>query len=75
MHVYARGYGTYYPGPIKRRIDYTTILMAFLAIHMVAPTYIDELLWQYHPVRHLSSSNLGVLPDGPRYSHKMVRKS
>ncbi len=43
--------------PVEQRIRYKVIMLAFQAIHKLAPSYISELLSIYTPSRALRSSN------------------
>ena len=50
--------------PIDLRIEFKILIITYKALHGLAPTYIKDLLKNYHPPRDLRSSkkNLLVVP-------------
>ncbi len=47
--------------PIKFRISYKILLLAYKALNDLAPAYLTNLLLRYNPTRSLSSQNSGLL--------------
>ena len=47
--------------PIRARIDYNIAFLCFNAIHSMSPSYIQELVCPYNPIRQLRSSNSNLL--------------
>ncbi len=47
--------------PIKFRISYKILLLAYKALNDLAPTYLTNLLSRYNPTRSLRSQNSGLL--------------
>ncbi len=47
--------------PIKFRISYTILLIAYKALNGLAPAYLTNLLSRYNPTRSLRSQNFGLL--------------
>ena len=45
--------------PIRKRIMFKILLLAYKAIHGLAPEYIADMLTIHHPVRQLRSSTAG----------------
>ena len=43
--------------PVQYRIEYKVVLMTFKALHLLAPSYIADLLQFYKPCRTLRSSS------------------
>ena len=49
--------------PVKQRIDFKILTLAFRAIHGQAPEYIEELVVPYAPSRSLRSAHLRLLKE------------
>ncbi len=47
--------------PIKYRISYKIVLLAYKALNGLAPAYLTSLLSRYNPSRSLRSQNSGLL--------------
>ncbi len=47
--------------PIKFRISYKILLLAYKALTYLAPAYLTNLLSRYNPTRSLRSQNSGLL--------------
>ena len=47
--------------PVKSRISFKILLLTFQCLHNVAPSYLQELLKKYTPVRSLRSSQKNLL--------------
>ena len=47
--------------PIKYRIQFKILSLVFLCINNLAPSYLQELLVQYHPIRNLRSQSKPLL--------------
>ncbi len=47
--------------PIKLRISYKILLLAYKALNDLAPAYLTNLLSRYNPTRSLRSQNSGLL--------------
>ena len=47
--------------PIKYRINFKILSLVFLCLHDLAPSYLQELLVQYHPRRNLRSQSRSLL--------------
>ncbi len=47
--------------PIKFRISYKILLLAYKALNDLAPAYLTNLLSRYNPTRSLRSQNSGLL--------------
>ncbi len=47
--------------PIKFRISYKILLLAYKALNYLAPAYLTNLLSRYNPTRSLRSQNSGLL--------------
>ena len=47
--------------PVRYRIEYKVLLMTFKALHLLAPSYIADLLQFYQPCRTLRSSSDSLL--------------
>ena len=47
--------------PVRYRIEYKVVLMTFKALHLLAPSYITDLLQFYQPCRTLRSSSDSLL--------------
>ncbi len=47
--------------PIKFRISYKILLLAYKALNYLAPVYLTNLLSRYNPTRSLRSQNSGLL--------------
>ncbi len=47
--------------PIKFRISYKIVLLAYKALNCLAPAYLTSLLSHYNPTRSLKSQNSGLL--------------
>ena len=47
--------------PLKERIDFKILLVTYKILHGFAPTYLNELLFNYTPHRLLRSSSLNLL--------------
>ncbi len=47
--------------PIKFRISYKILLLAYKAVNDLAPAYLTNLLSRYNPTRSLRSQNSGLL--------------
>ncbi len=47
--------------PIKFRISYKVLLLAYKALNDLAPAYLTNLLSRYNPTQSLSSQNSGLL--------------
>ncbi len=47
--------------PIKFRINYKILLLAYKALNYLAPAYLTNLLSRYNPTRSLRSQNSGLL--------------
>ena len=47
--------------PVKFRIDYKILLLTFKALHGLAPSYLNDLLFPYTPSRMLRSQGAGLL--------------
>ena len=47
--------------PVRYRIEYKVLLMTFKALHLLAPSYIADLLQFYQPSRTLRSSSDSLL--------------
>ena len=43
--------------PVRERIDYKALLLAYKALHGLAPTYLADMLHPYHPSRPLRSAD------------------
>jgi len=54
--------------PVKARIDYKILFIAYKALHNQAPDYIKELLVDYKPSRSLLSSTQNLLVAPPSKS-------
>ena len=50
--------------PVEKRITYKTLLITFMCLNNLAPSYLSDLVIQYKPTRTLrsSSKNLLVIP-------------
>lgn len=57
--------------PIRYRIEYKTILLAFKSLNGLAPDYLKDLLTKYQPGRTLRSTNKNLLVV-PRYNSSSV---
>ena len=49
--------------PIRYRTEYKLLLLAFKALHHLAPSYLTDLLQLYHPTRTLRSSSDALLTE------------
>ena len=47
--------------PIKHRIQYKILSLTFLCLQGLGPTYLQELIQKYHPVRNLRSKSRSLL--------------
>ncbi|XDV50997.1 hypothetical protein PO909_019956, partial [Leuciscus waleckii] len=47
--------------PVASRIHYKVLLLTFKALNGLAPQYLSDLLYPYHPARSLRSADLGLL--------------
>ena len=47
--------------PVRYRIEYKVLLMTFKALHLLAPSYIADLLQFYQPCKTLRSSSDSLL--------------
>ena len=52
--------------PVDQRIEFKVLVLAFKALHGLAPHYLQELLQPYNPKRELRSSHRGMLAE-PTY--------
>ena len=61
--------------PISFRINYKIAVLTFKCLHGLAPTYLSELIEEYHPTRTLRSSSQKLLKKKIVKFEKLGKKS
>ena len=60
--------------PVQQRIVFEILIMVFLCLHNIAPTYLQELVQSHTPTRRLRSSDADLL-QVPRSTHGVIAHS
>ena len=61
--------------PVSFRIDYKIAVLSFKCLHNLAPTYLSDLIEEYHPSRNLRSSTQKLLKKKVVKFEKLGKKS